>query len=94
MEEWKLEHLRGVKCEVDLLRDKRDKATVMIDGLDDLDISFPHLLDSLNYLVDNSSSVLKVFVSSQEDATIALRSQHVTFIRVTSADTSKDIAML
>ena len=68
-------------------------ATVVIDGIDELGDSSQDLLDALWYLVENSSSVLKVFVSSRDEAAIARSLRHANSIRVTSADNSKDIAV-
>ena len=68
-------------------------ATVVIDGIDELGDSSQELLDALRYLVENSSSVLKVFVSSRDEAAIARSLRDAISIRVTSADNSKDIAV-
>ena len=68
-------------------------ATIVIDGVDELGNFSQDLLDALRYLIKNSSSVLKIFVSSREEAAIA-RSLHGTkSIRVTSADNSKDVTV-
>ena len=68
-------------------------ATVAIDGIDELGDSSLDLLDALRYLVENSLNVLKVFVSSRDDAAIARSLRHANSIRVTSADNAKDIAV-
>lgn len=68
-------------------------AMIVIDGIDELGDSSQDLLDALRYLVENSSSVLKVFVSSRDEAAIARSLRHASSIRVTSADNSKDIAV-
>ena len=68
-------------------------ATIVIDGVDALGNSSQDLLDALQYLVEDSLSVLIVFVSSREYAIMA-RSLHLTrCIRVISADHSKDVAV-
>ena len=66
-------------------------ATIVIDGVDELGNSSQDLLDALRYLVEKSSSVLKVFVSSREEAAITRSLHHARSIRVTSADNSKDV---
>ena len=68
-------------------------ATVVIDGIDELGDSSQDLLDALWYLVENSSNVLKVFVSSRDEAAVARSLRHANSIRVKSADNSKDIAV-
>ena len=68
-------------------------ATILIDGIDELGDSSQDLLDALGYLVENSSSVLKVFVSSRDEAAIARSLRHAHSIRVTSADNSEDIVL-
>lgn len=68
-------------------------ATVVIDGIDELGNSSQDLLDALRYLVENSSSVLKVLVSSREDAAIAPSLHHARSIRVTSADNLEDVTV-
>ena len=65
--------------------------TIVIGGVDELGNSSQDLLDALQYLVEESSSLLKVFVSSREDAVIARSLHHARSIRVTSADNSKDV---
>lgn len=66
-------------------------ATIVIDGVDELSNTSQDLLSALQHLVDKSSSVLKVFVSSREEAAIARSLHHASSIRVTSADNSKDV---
>ena len=66
-------------------------ATIVIDGVDELSSTSQDLLSALQRLVDKSSSVLKVFVSSREEAAIARSLHHASSIRVTSADNSKDV---
>ena len=68
-------------------------ATIVIDGVDELGNSSLDLLDALRYLIENSSSVLKIFVSSREEAAIARRLYYARSIRVTSADNSKDVTV-
>ena len=68
-------------------------ATIVIDGVDELGYSSQDLLNALRYLVENSSSVLKVFVSSREEAAIARSLYYASSIRVTSADNSKDVTV-
>ena len=68
-------------------------AMIVIDGIDELGDSSQDLLDALRYLVEKSSSVLKVFVSSRDEAAIARSLRHASSIRVTSADNSRDIAV-
>lgn len=67
-------------------------ATIVIDGLDEADENRCDLLDSLRTIVENSSSVVKVFVSSRDDAGIALHLQDASSIYVTAADNSVDIS--
>ena len=66
-------------------------ATIVIDGVDELSNASQGLLSALQHLVDKSSSVLKVFISSREEAAIARSLHHASSIRVTSADNSKDV---
>ena len=66
-------------------------ATIVIDGVDELSNACQDLLDVLQSLVDKSSSVLKVFVSSREEAVISRSLHHASSIRVTSSDNSKDV---
>ena len=68
-------------------------AIIVIDGIDELGDSSQDLLDALRYLVEHSSSVLKVFVSSRDEAAISRSLRHAKTIPVTSADNSKDIAV-
>ena len=67
--------------------------TIVIDGVDALGNSSQDLLDTLRYLVENSPSVLKVFVSSRDEAAIARSFHQPRSIRVTSADNSKDVTL-
>ena len=66
-------------------------ATIVIDGVDQLRSASQDLLSVLQDLVDKSSSVLKVFVSSRKDAAIARSLHYASSIRVTSADNSRDV---
>ena len=56
-------------------------ATIVIDSVDALGNSSQDLLDALQYLVEDSSSVLKVVVSSREDAVIAKSSSYQVYPR-------------
>ncbi|RMJ27936.1 ankyrin repeat protein [Aspergillus sp. HF37] len=66
-------------------------ATIIIDGLDELDGQRLDLLASLRTLIDESSSIVKILISSREDTDIAQALQDALSVRVSACDNSADI---
>ena len=65
-------------------------ATIIIDGLDELDGRLD-LLTALRTLVNESSNVVKIMISSREDTDIAQELQDALSIRVSASENSDDI---
>lgn len=66
-------------------------ATIFIDGLDEVDGNPREVLKALRTVVDEASSIVKVFISSRDDAAIAEMFQGEPSICVSAADNSADI---
>ena len=66
----------------------------MIDGIDEVNQGRHDLLDAIHHVFESSSSVLKVFISSREDASIARSLDDAISVHVSSADNSSDVAVL
>ncbi|KAK2805382.1 hypothetical protein FQN51_000208 [Onygenales sp. PD_10] len=84
--------LRGV---VDLiLKITADNpSTIVIDGLDECDPSRRHdVLDALNDIIQKSSNVVKVFVTSRDDGDIVCRLEGSPNIYIDVQDNAEDIA--
>ena len=67
-------------------------ATIMIDGLDQLVKGGQELLDTLHYIVESSSNVVKVFVSSREDTDVMTSLQGAICIRAEATQNFNDIS--
>lgn len=66
-------------------------ATIIIDGLDELDGHRLDLLDTLQTLIDESSSLVKIMISSREDTDIAQGLKGAMSVPVSRSENSTDI---
>lgn len=67
--------------------------TIVIDAMDECDPQKRHeLLKALERILQNSSSLVKVFVSSRNDQDIVLRLQHYPNLEINSRRNGDDIA--
>lgn len=66
-------------------------ATIIIDGLDEVDGNRLDLLAALHTVVAESSSIVKILISSRDDADIAEALQDAMSISVFAAENSADI---
>ncbi|KAL1969905.1 hypothetical protein VTN77DRAFT_7414 [Rasamsonia byssochlamydoides] len=66
-------------------------ATIIIDGLDEVDGNRLDLLAALHTVVEESSSIVKVLISSRDDADIAETLQDAMSISISAAENSADI---
>ncbi|TGJ86553.1 hypothetical protein E0Z10_g2255 [Xylaria hypoxylon] len=64
---------------------------IFLDGVDEMDDS-RELLEVLNRIVEDASNVVKVFISSRDEADVAFWLHDVTSVIITSSDNSKDIS--
>lgn len=72
----------------------QSSATIVIDGLDAVKEGREELLDALHYVVESSSSVVKVFISSREDADIILSLQSAISVCVEPSQNSDDVSVV
>lgn len=69
-------------------------AIIVVDGVDELDQEERHsLLKSLNRIRDESSSVVKIFISSRTDSNIFAHLPDAISLRVQDADTKHDMEL-
>jgi hypothetical protein len=68
-------------------------ASVIIDGLDELEDDPASLLAALKSLVENSTNLLKVIVSSRDEVRISSHLREFPHLAITSQDNSRDIAL-
>lgn len=66
-------------------------ATIIIDGLDELDGQRLDLLAAFHTLINEASSVVKIMISSREDTDITQELQNAMSIRVWASENSIDI---
>lgn len=67
-------------------------ATIIIDAIDEADATRRHeLLDGLETIIQQSSNVVKIFVSSRDEIDIVWRLEHSPNLYVHAADNSDDI---
>lgn len=67
-------------------------ATIVIDAMDEADASRRHeLLDALERIIQQSSNVVKIFVSSRDEVDIVWRLENSPNLYVHAADNSDDI---
>lgn len=66
-------------------------ATIIIDGLDELDGQRLDLLEALHTFISESSSILKVMIASREDTDIAQGLEDTLSISVSASENSADI---
>lgn len=74
------------------LVDSYPQTTIIIDALDESDPGKRHrLLKSLQDIIDRSSSLVKIFVSSRDDDDIVLNLEHVPNLWIKTEDNMEDI---
>lgn len=79
-----------VELILDLL--KSNPATIIIDALDECDPVRRHeLLQALNKIIQDSSNVVNVFVSSRDDNDLVCRLEGCSNVAILVSDNSKDI---
>jgi hypothetical protein len=66
--------------------------TIIVDGLDEIDQQASHVLESLNSIVEQSSNVVKVVVSSRDDSEVSRYLKDAVSIQCSDVNNSKDIA--
>jgi ankyrin repeat protein len=67
--------------------------TIIVDGLDEIDQQASHVLESLNSIVEQSSNIVKVVVSSRDDSEVSRYLKDAISIRCSDVNNnSKDIA--
>lgn len=68
------------------------RTTIVVDALDECDsVTRWKLIDALNNIVDNSDSLVKVFLSSREEGDLRLFIQDHTGVQVTGLQNGEDI---
>ncbi|KAL4919657.1 hypothetical protein BDW62DRAFT_199672 [Aspergillus aurantiobrunneus] len=65
--------------------------TIILDGLDELDGSRVELLNALHNIINQSPSIVKIIISSRDDADIEQEMQDSISIRISPAEISGDI---
>lgn len=68
------------------------QTTIIVDALDECDpLNRDELLHSLGTIISNSSSLVKIFVSSRDDSDIVLRLEDIPNLSIRARDNEKDI---
>lgn len=77
-----------------LLKILRDgPATVIIDGLDELENGLDSLLIALKHVIEKSTHLLKIMISSRDETRVASHLRKFPQVTVTALDNSRDIAI-
>ncbi|KAF2826303.1 hypothetical protein CC86DRAFT_467052 [Ophiobolus disseminans] len=68
-------------------------ATILIDGLDELDCDAISVILPLKGLIENSSNLLKILIASRADTTISAHLHGIPNIVISATDNSTDISL-
>ena len=90
---FEIEKLQAAEC-AKLILDTTavNPATIVIDAVDEIESSFRHLLlSALIQIVQDSFSVVKVFVTSRDDSNIRALLSDAVALRITNKNTQRDM---